>query len=78
MIGLKLVFFFRKITNSDMESMTTTHTVTPTNTPDTKYAMVPRSRVSAGLKFIYSEKTTKVDEISKLVLTIPRNFKYSL
>ena len=54
------------ITNSDMESMTTTHTVTPTNTPDTKFARVKPSRVSAGLKFIYSEKTTKFDEIFKL------------
>ena len=47
--------------------MIMTHTVTPTNTPDTKFARVKPSRVSAGL---YSEKATKVDEISKLVLTI--------
>ena len=49
------------ITNSDMELMITTHMVTPTNTPDTKFARVKPSRVSAGL---YSEKATKVDKIS--------------
>ena len=61
-----LFFFSMPSTNSDMESMITTHTVTPTNTPDTKFARVKPSRVSAGLKFIYSEKTTKFDEIFKL------------
>ena len=30
--------------------MITTHTVTPTNTPDTKFAMETQSRVSAGFK----------------------------